>query len=332
MKLNYKVLWIDDYPKDMKVQIGMIKEAITNKYLVPIGLDTKDAFRSYSDFIAYINKRDNGDFSDIDLILVDYNLSDPDKYTGINLVDVLRSKNIYTDVIFYSGNIEEALKQVKNYQSELDNVTYTDNSMDKFFPKFENVLNKQLALIMQISDLRGYLMDSTSDFDFITRCFVQKYFPLLDTDDQECIYGEIRKKIKEQEGKETKKFIQINNMPQNDTFVNKAMNSQEYVMTVKDKIFIMALILQKYDKKEDSYATEFAKKYDEEIIKYRNKLAHKKLRYGENQSGHIKIADTLEDLVCDCENCKSKLTKAECEGLRQHIYEFYSFFNNLLKE
>ena len=332
MKLNYKILWVEDYPKDMQVQMGKIKQLIKNNYLLPLGLESRDAFRSYEDFIKYIQQRDENDFSDIDLILVDYNLSDTSGRTGINIVEQLRKKNIYTDVIFYSGNIVEAIRQVKGYEGELDNVTYTDNAMDKFFPKFEKVLHKQLSLIMQISDLRGYLMDSTSDFDFVTRAFVQKFFPLLKPDDQKLIYSEIERCIKEQEGRETKKFQKTLASPHNDVFVNKAMDSQEYVMTVKDKIFIMALIFQKYNCEAAEFAGAFAEQYDQKIIKYRNKLAHTKLDYGKNQSGHIKIANNLDDLECDCSKCISKLTKEECADLRKHIYEYYSFFYVLLEK
>ena len=332
MKLNYKILWVEDYPKDMQVQMGKIKQLIKNNYLLPIGLESGDAFRSYEDFIKYIEMRDEDDFSDIDLILVDYNLSDGSKRTGINIVEQLRKKNIYTDVIFYSGNIDEAIKQVKGYDGELDNVTYTDNAMDKFFPKFEKVLHKQLSLIMQISDLRGYLMDSTSDFDFVARAFVEKFFPCLTPDDKELIYNEIERCIKKQEGRETKKFEKTLKLSHDDVFVNKAMDSQEYVMTVKDKIFIMALIFQKYNCEAAEFAGDFAEQYDQKIIKYRNKLAHTKLDYGKNQSGHIKIANNLDDLECDCSKCISKLTKEECADLRKHIYEYYSFFYGLLEK
>ena len=331
MKLNYKVLWIEDYPKDMQVQIRKIKQLISSNYLVPEGLEITDAFKSYDEFMRFIEKRDKDDFSNIDLILVDYNLSDPKKCTGINIVKMLRDKKIYTDVMFYSGNISEALKQVKVIDGELDNVTYTDNSMNFFIPKFENVLSKQLALIMQISDLRGYLMDSTSDFDFTMRCFVQRYFPLLATEDQQVVCDEIEKCINKQEVNECNKFNKTKNT-HDDTYVKKAMDSQEYVMTVKNKIYIMALIMQKHSGRSEDFATNFANQYDEEIIKYRNKLAHKKLIYGTNQSGHIKIADTLEDLTCDCDDCKAKLTRNDCENLRKHIYNYYSFFNGLLQK
>lgn len=331
MKLNYKILWVEDYPKDMQVQIRKIKQLIKNNYLLPLGLETGDVFRGYEEFIKYIDQRNENDFSDIDLILVDYNLSDASGRTGINIVEQLRKKNIYTDVIFYSGNIDEAIKQVKEYEGELDNVTYTDNAMDKFFLKFEKVLHKQLSLIMQISDLRGYLMDSTSDFDFVARAFVEKFFPLLNPSDKELIYNEIERCIKEQEGRETKKFKKTLTSPHNDIFVNNAMDSQEYVMTVKDKIFVMALIFQKYNCESEEFAEKFAEQYDQKIVKYRNKLAHTKLDYGKNQGGHIKIAKTLDDLECDCSKCRSKLTKEECEDLRKHIFEYYNFFNNLLK-
>lgn len=333
MKLNYNILWVDDYPKDMKVQISKIKEIIKKNYLIPIGLEDKQIFKSYGAFIDYLNKRDPKDFSDTDLILVDYNLSDSSGYTGVDLINNLRKKNIYTDVIFYSGNIDEALKTVKSFPDGLlDNVTYTDNSMHMLVPRFESVLNKQLMLIMQISDLRGYLMDSTSDFDFIMRGFVKKKFPLLKEIDKNYIFGEIDKCIETQNENENKKFAQMGKLARDNIYVNKAMDSQEYVMTVKNKIYIMALIMQKLNAKSEDYAKTLSEDYYEKIIQYRNKLAHTKLLYGQKQSGHIKIAKNFDDLDCDCEKCNAKLTRKECEQLRAHIFKYYSFFNELLKD
>ena len=67
------------------------------------------------------------------------------------------------------------------------------------------------------------------------------------------------------------------------------------------------------------------------VIKFRNKLAHKKLVYGTRQSGHIKVVSSIENLSCDCSHCKEKLTKQECDALRKNLFEYYLFFNNLMQ-
>ena len=110
------------------------------------------------------------------------------------------------------------------------------------------------------------------------------------------------------------------------------MDSLEYVMTVKDKIYIMALIYKKLHGESDDYAQKISNSYDAKVIKYRNKLAHRKLVYGTKQAGHIKIVSSMENLGCDCSNCDEKLTKLECNELRKNLFEYYLFFKSLISQ
>lgn len=329
MKINYNILWVDDYPKDMKIQMDRIEKILKSNYYIIQGQDKP--FTSYKEFVEYVNKRTEKDFVNIDLILIDYNLSDKAKKTGIDIIDLLRSKNIYTDIIFYSGNMEDAIKQVKSCPVEFDNITYSDNTMSVLIPKFEKILKKQMNLIMQIADLRGYLMDATSDFDFITKNFVNIFFKDLNSTDKVEVYREIRKRVEMQKKRENKKFEKFENNPDDEKLVKAAMDSLEYVMTVKDKIYIMALIYQKIKKEHDDYAQILADEYENSVIKYRNKLAHKKLAYGTKKAGHIKIISSMANMDCDCSQCEEKLTIAECNDLRKNLFEYYSFFNSLIQ-
>ncbi len=329
MKINYNILWVEDYPKDMEKQLNRIEKVLKNNFFLINGKDKP--ITSYEKFLEFIKNKTEKDFSDVDLILIDYNLSSKADKTGIDIIKLLRDKNIYTDVIFYSGNMAEAIKKIKSQSTEFDNVTYSDNTMSILIPKFEKILSKQLNLVMQISDLRGYLMDATSDFDFITRSFVGKFFKKLSDEDKLIVYKEIRERVGSQKKREDEKFKKFENNPNDDNLVNAAMDSLEYVMTVKDKVYIMALINQKLNISDDNYAGNFANDYESKVIKFRNKLAHKKLVYGTRQSGHIKVVSSIENLSCDCSHCKEKLTKQECDALRKNLFEYYLFFNNLMQ-
>lgn len=329
MKINYNILWVEDYPKDMEKQLNRIEKVLKNNFFLINGKDKP--ITSYEKFLEFIKNKTEKDFSDVDLILIDYNLSSKADKTGIDIIKLLRDKNIYTDVIFYSGNMAEAIKKIKSQSTEFDNVTYSDNTMSILIPKFEKILSKQLNLVMQISDLRGYLMDATSDFDFITRSFVGKFFKKLSDKDKLIVYKEIRERVGSQKKREDEKFKKFENNPNDDNLVNAAMDSLEYVMTVKDKVYIMALINQKLNISDDNYAGNFANDYESKVIKFRNKLAHKKLVYGTRQSGHIKVVSSIENLSCDCSHCKEKLTKQECDELRKNLFEYYLFFNNLMQ-
>ena len=330
MKYEYKIIWIDDYPDDMSVHKVFMKSEVEKCNMVAKGLD--DPFISYQDFkTKIIDQIDANSFFDYDLILVDFNLSDENGNNGINIIKLLREKGIYTDVLFYSGNMEGMRQQLK--AEELDNVTYSDNERSRFLEKFRRVLEKQLNLIMQISDLRGYLMDSSSDFDFTAKNYVQVLFEKLNEDDQKAVVLKIRERIEQQNTTEISKFEKILKCKNPAKLVKVAMDSIEYVTTAKDKMYILGLIIQKHKGYDESYALNFEQAYYDEIISKRNKLAHSKLLYGVKQSGHIKIAKKIADLQCEnCETCDSKFLKSDCDDLRQNIQKYYGVFKELLDE
>lgn len=334
MKVNYKVIWIEDEPDDMEIQINLITEEIEKNFMKPIGFDKP--YIRYEDFEKnFLLKIKKEDFSDIDLILVDYNLSDSNDRTGKDLIQKLRENGIFTDVLFYTGNLEGMERSLE--KAMLDGVTFSDNASDKLVSKFKNILEKQMNLIMRISDLRGYLMDSTSDFDFVAKNFVDTYFNKLSESNKCLVKEEINKRINMQNKNEAKKFQKIEDKSKGENeqeFIKAAMDSQEYVMTVKDKIYILGLVVQLIKKEHEGFANEFSDSYDNKIIKPRNKLAHAKLQYGLNDANHIKIAKNFNDLNCDCSGCTedNRFTRQQCEDLRKDIYNYYLIFNALLNE
>lgn len=330
MKYEYKIIWIDDYPDDMSVHKVFMQSEVENCNMLAIGLD--NPFTSFQEFTDKVIKHlDTNSFFDYDLILVDFNLSDEQGKNGIDLIKLLRDKGIYTDVLFYSGNMDEMRQKLKS--EELDNVTYSDNERSRFLGKFKKILEKQMNLIMQISDLRGYLMDSTSDFDFTAKNYVNVLFEKLNDDDKKAVVLKIRERIEQQKTIETSKFERMLECTNPTKLVKAAMDAIEYVTTAKDKMYILGLILEKSKGCDESYALDFEEDYYNKIISKRNKLAHSKLLYGTKQSGHIKIAKNLAGLQCeDCETCNSKFLKSDCDELRQNIQKYYSFFEALLDE
>ncbi|MDE6586216.1 MAG: hypothetical protein K2K80_06020, partial [Clostridia bacterium] len=73
MKINYNILWVEDYPKDMEKQLNRIEKVLKNNFFLINGKDKP--ITSYEKFLEFIKNKTEKDFSDIDLILIDYNLS-----------------------------------------------------------------------------------------------------------------------------------------------------------------------------------------------------------------------------------------------------------------
>jgi hypothetical protein len=370
MKINFKIMWIDDKPKQMETILSEIEDVLKENYYIP---KIEEAFQSYEDFMAIFDVQNDDDiniFNDCDLLLIDFHLSqkiEDDEKTGEILIEQLRNKGIFTEVVFYSDAMAEYRQN--NNRHELDNVTYADKN--EVVRKVEYLVKKTVRQGLNISTLRGYLMDSTSEFDFICKEVAIHHFKFLDNLQKKTIIEKIEKYIQEQFESEADKFKKNNAKYHNilaqvkeqkvvktfsentdtDQMLNiliNAFNSKEAVMPTDKKYRILANILSSVNivesKKIYSHNPDTRQSnelYKEALITPRNKLAHSKLIYGKHCGGQrIKIVEKLTELTCkhnelcssNTPTCADKSYSYEdCKKLRKNIYEFYLIFNDLFE-
>jgi hypothetical protein len=367
MKIKYKIVWLDDQPQTMNKYLDDIKLILEENYFIP---DIQDPYISYENFQQSFQTTNDKDiygevFNDCDLLLIDFNIAEKqenEEMTGAMLISQLRSKGIYTETVFYSNAMDEYRKKAN--KQELDNVIYADKT--ELISKVEKLIKKHVVQSMIISNLRGYLMDCTSDFDFICRNVSEYFFAKLNNEQQLDILNTAEKYIHNQYKLENKKFEEINkkykgkinyqvvsqetafheisDIPERIKKIRKVFGSLESVMLVRDKFRLMALILQMngiesyseiYSVVQDELKkdTSGIDKYNETIIKHRNKVAHNKLIYGSKCKSRIKIVELFEDMACCCENneCEKSYSYDDCKNLRENIYKYYLLFNPLLK-
>lgn len=341
MRINYKIIWVDDEPDDMEAKKALIYDIVKKHYMFPEGMESPyTSFKKFKKDIS--DKYTPNKFVDCDIILIDYNLSDSgdNTETGEELIKQLRDKGIYTDVLFYSGNMQKYRKNKK--YPELDNVVYSDSDTDEFQIKFEKILIKQVNISMGIQNIRGYLMDATSDFDFISRNYVEQLYKVLGESQKQYILDKIRLFIENQKTIEEKKFEKVAQSYNKDSLIKPSMSSLDYVMSVRNKMYVLAMILFYQNKlveiddvdDVDEFATKLANAFQDEIISHRNKLAHSKLKYGDNNYSHVKILKHIEDLSCVCEKCNEDkyYTLEDCANIRKNIYNTYKVFYKLYDE
>jgi len=365
MKIKYKIVWLDDQPKPMMKYIEQIKLILKENFFIP---EIKEAYRSYEDFQHSFESSTTDNvygevFNDCDLLLIDYNIAEKqenEQKTGATLISQLRAKGIYTETVFYSNAMEDYRK--RNNRAELDNVIYADKN--ELLNKVEYIVKKAVVQSMIISNLRGYLMDCTSDFDFLCRVISEYYFLRLKDEQQIEILLKAEEYIHNQYESEIKKFEKINkkykgsvnlaNIPDKNAFaeisivdkrkklLREILDSQESVIVVRDKFRIMSFILHKSDIKDysDIYINDTGvleknnhegDRYYNKIIKHRNNLAHNKLIYGEKCRNRIKIIKIIDDMLCECDNndCERSYSYEDYKKLRENIYNYYVLFNNL---
>lgn len=260
--------------------------------------------------------------------MVDYALSGS---TGDEIIKSIRERNIFTDIIFYSSNYASMLEEMKN-KGQLDGV---------FFAKREdltgaicNIIKKNLKREYNIANIRGLIMDGTSEFDFICRTVSLALFDKLNDQTAHDVLEKAAEYIKNAEEKSKNNFKTLSNLFKEDgkKFLKKALSGVEYVMDNKDRYAILSLIAKQFDYGRE-FNEEFAQQYYDSLIKPRNDLAHNKLYYGECKK-KLHIAKTRDESSCNsrCAHCASKYDIVRCEEIRSEIFNYFQVLNDLNKK
>ena len=204
MKLEYKILWLDDNKKAIEEDSysSEIEEHLREKAFIPeiVLVDHKDEFFR------------NLDSVDFDLILTDFNLNDTD--TGDKIIQQVRNRSIFTEIMFYSAQSE-----IKN-TINLDRITFLDTSKTTSKNHYQDVIEKAISLIdltikkfENIVVMRGMIMQETSSLDTIIKSIVVKYLETLDDNNKQNLLEDILTNI---EKNATEKYKKVKSNKIND--------------------------------------------------------------------------------------------------------------------
>jgi len=324
MNIGYKILWIEDSETYYESTVGIIKDLVRRNNMIP---EIK-YYEHYQEFQeTELDKFDHNIFNLYDQLIIDYALSGEGK-TGDTIIRDLRKKRIFTDIIFYSSNFEIMQTELRN-ESQLDGVFFADRN--DLTMAVDNVIKKNLKREYNIANIRGLIMDSTSDFDYVCRITTLTMFNKLSPDSQEMVVQKAREYMSAAQDRLTGNFSAISKKA-GYGLIEKAINSVDYVMENNNRYKLMSIILKEFDFNIGS-GEEFSEEYRSKIITPRNELAHNKLFYGECKK-KIQIAKKRQALVCnkDCENCTGKYDIDSCEKLRKLLFEYYQIFSSINDE
>lgn len=164
MNLKYKVLWFDNDTDWVKSIEGQVKELIEDL-----------GFLYESEIQNDGSKLDNIKLDSYDIILMDLNLEDEKSGNGDQLIDKIRSLDVYTDVLFYSA---DGLKKIKECAQEmgLEGVYFSGRNQNAFISKLQKVINTTISKVQDLNNLRGLVMAEVSELDSRMTSLVDKYF------------------------------------------------------------------------------------------------------------------------------------------------------------
>jgi len=284
MKLDYKILWLDDkmdeilsddYPKDIKTYLneqGFEPKIITVK-------NEKDFFENLNDTF--------------DLILTDFHLNETIDNTrnGDAIIEEVRNKSIFTEIMFYSaqGDVADTIKK--------DRITFFDTRKVTGNIHYEKIVEKVIYLIgltikkfQHIVAMRGMIMNETCSLDIHMLEIIKQALKMKEINFDDLapnIYDDLNELYNSKN-----KFV--NECRDNGKFTT--LTKDNFVFSAEYKIKTLGQILKCLKIKD------FSDEYKEEINSMRNKFAHSTLlkdeTTGREYFKHGESGLTFDDELC----------------------------------
>lgn len=258
MDLSYNVLWVEDEETWTASVENSLKQLIEDRY----GLVYARTLVDHSD--------DTIKYSDYDLILMDFNLSDgEDGETGDRIIQHIREIDVLTDVVFYSAKGPAFIKE-KAAALGLEGVYFSDRDKDQFIDKVSKVVESTIRKIQDLSNLRGLVMAEVSELDMEMDDIIKSYY--TNAERMKIFHDHVTQKREEtihsqlKNGKSCDKLCVL---------TTRDMSINDIETESYQKMLAVHQILKKEDSKNSlGHNGQFATLYNKDIIIQRNNLAH----------------------------------------------------------
>lgn len=257
MKIDYNILWIEDDTSWFETTSEIFKENLDDYGFNLIAIRKVNLTEVQAEIEL------NG-LKKIDILLIDFTLKN--SVNGDIIINLLRSKEIYTDIIFYSSDLNSVKESMHQYFME--GVYYSDRKQIEH--KFDLVFKTTIKKIEEINSMRGLVVGETSELDVC----IEKLSLLFINDILKLEKVEIDKYIKEYSDKMIKNSGSILERYESVGIVNYFPQIE-----VTKKLDFFRELLKRVNKIENNNFTAFLelnKNYHKDIIDVRNKFAHAK--------------------------------------------------------
>ena len=264
MNTFFKILWFEDEVTWFNMERLRINSILQEHYLIP-----------------EIVRKDGDDFdiseltgNDYDLIIMDYKLAEGT--TGDTVVTAIRENNILTDILFYSSEEHNMLTAISKGMPPIDGVYLTKRDYNLFTQKAENLINKIVKRSEDIVNLRGFVMDGSSDFEVRIQEILNIVWNKFTEEEKGILEEAVQRTIKRNEDRDQKTKKKV--LEVNPTFP-AAVNNIHF-FSHSDRLYLpekaIKILLDNYSLSEEEEFSSFKAYYEKEISNYRNALGHRK--------------------------------------------------------
>lgn len=320
MRYDLKILWVEDTKEFFEEERDILKMSAEE-------LGVALAFEYVENAKIFLEKMEvnASGFKLYDICFVDYNLSQ--RIFGDVLIKLLRSKRMDSDVLFYSSEYESKIREVIKKDLGAFEGVFTANR-DNFEDKANYLINKNARNLTKLSNIRGFLMDQTSENDYTMKSYILRNFDKLSSNEK----AEISEFVLDSIKKLVQRFSRNSDILINELETNGINDIKRFMKTMSDIVPLklkyqifekMVIFLEENDFKEIS-----VRQYIDEIVKARNNLAHKKLDICKQQM-YIKYYDDIIQFeqracpeTCESHNDDNKYSVRQWNALRKNAQKF----------
>lgn len=304
MRIDYRILWFEDNASSYSTKKAFVKDIVED-----YGFN----------FIEPHNEVDGSNIETIpysmyDLIIADMSLANGS--TGIKLMDAIRKKSVFTEVLFYSSNGEKAVRE-ELAKYDIDGAYCSGRDNDDFEFKVREVIYTLIKKTQDLSNLRGLVMAEVSELDVKMMDIIKKYYVQNETEELKNTFHEhITKKLEERfkkalEGCEKKEKVcyhKWKNEP-----IESIIPKMEAAQLAKAVNYLISTDLY------SPVRANFFEDYKAEIVDTRNQLAH----------CASKIEDGKEILIT--RDGDKTYNDESIKEIRKNILKYSEIFTKLLQ-
>lgn len=330
MRDNIGILWVDDIQLSYEVN----KENL-EFYASDNGIKLNFKYVQDADtLLTAIESQETG-FQQYDICFIDYALSMSDGKMGDIVIKKLKDKKINADILFYSSErLSDIHNIVKEDMDAFEGVYTSDRS--NFEEKAKQLIDKNAKKMYSINNIRGVLMNETSENDYIMKSYIMEEYESLDVSTKTELTVEI-KTIISKKIKELSDAVEKINKKSLFSKGNEIVNISNDLLGLSERYTIFEKLLRKNTVEKPT--KEMFQNYLEQLVVLRNKLAHRKLEIC-NQGNNILHYNHIKDyekkccqLSCEgiCEhNQNNKVSIEDWKNLRKQIIEFGKYMDKLV--
>ena len=262
MNTIFKILWFEDEQTWYNMEKLRVEGILNTHYLIP-----EIVRKSGDDF--NIDELTGNDF---DLILMDFKLAD--EVTGDTIVAALRESSILTDILFYSSEEDAMLAAIRTKMPPIDGVYLTKRDYAIFAEKVGKVIEKIVKRSEDIVNLRGFVLDNTSDFELRIKEILNLCWQKFD-DAQNSSLTEVLLKLLDSKKAWVTKQVEA---AKSKSSIFESANNDEHLLSISDRLDIfqtfLPILSTTYDLPATACPSDFKQYYIDKVNVYRNKLGH----------------------------------------------------------